>query len=94
MNLKIRRRTGHHGVPVEFQHARQWLLVAFDQVPDQRNVKCFRHRKDDAITLEQVFGGQEPAQRVVDMLVGACLVDQQVVTGKATVAQSPPRCQH
>ena len=57
------------------------LLVAASQVPRDRDPKSPEAIEDLPVTGGQLCRGQEPAQWIIDVGVGACLVEHDVTPG-------------
>ena len=78
---------GDHRVVVDVEHradpAVLVVLVAAGEVPGDRDAEVLESLEDRAVAPVELFRGQPAAERIVDVRVGAGLVEHQVAAGKA-----------
>ena len=78
---------GDHRVVVDVEHradpAVLVVLVATGKVPGDRDAEALQPFEDRAVAPVELFRGQPAAERIIDMRVGAGLIEHQVAVGEA-----------
>lgn len=81
------RREGKHRVVMDVEHrpdaAVGIALVAAREVPGDRNTELLEFCEHDLVATAQLGSGQPATQRIVDVRVGAGLVEDDVTIRKA-----------
>jgi hypothetical protein len=60
------------------QYLPQWFLIAAREIPRDRSITRASAFKDDLVALDYLIRGEHPAQWIIDMYVGARLIQNEI----------------
>ena len=69
---------------MDIEHLAQWCLVAASQVPCDRQAKFVTGAEHQAVTFGQLVTRQPAPERIVDVGIGTCLVQQDITIGEVS----------
>ena len=63
---------------MDVQNLPQWFLIAAREIPRDRSITRACAFKDDLVALDYLIRGEHSAQWIIDMYVGARLIQNEI----------------